>query len=187
MENIALFLQTRFKFLIVFDNTVMHHRYFIVIAEMRMRIFIRRCAVSSPARMTYACISLCGLFKQKIAQVANLTLCFSDIYNTLGKHGNTCGIITAVFKAFKTVYKHGHSVLRTDIANYSTHLRNTSLIQQTFNKSRKALRLGFEELLVPSLYHNTHDRLRTRRTDKHSAVTRELRFKFFDLGFDSFV
>ena len=128
----------RLKFYIVFCNEhlLQFHEVFkdavvdncdcTVFTRMRMRIYIRRCAVRRPpgvpdSRMAVKTYASCHLVFQKLLKVCNFSNLFSDIDSAVSYKRNSCGIISPVFQLFKAIHNDGSRIVFSYISYNTAH------------------------------------------------------------------
>ena len=120
---ITLSQQFFFNRQVVFYNAVMNYSKQAFFIAMRMSIHIGRTAVGCPTsvtdtNVTRIRVSLYHSFQ--ISQTAYFFLNFNRIVCT--ENGNTCGIVTTVFKLRQAFHHKRRCIFKSDITDNTTHV-----------------------------------------------------------------
>ena len=123
-ELVAVVLdQKLLELFVVLDDAVMDDGD--PASRVGVRVDVARLAVGRPAGMTDACVTLrLALLLHLLSQISQSALGFGDLDPAVFKHGDACGIISAIFQFCQSRYQHVCTVARSDIAYYSAHKRS---------------------------------------------------------------
>ena len=125
----TLFCKILAKLQIVLNNSVMYDRKSTRLAEMRMRVHIRRLSMSCPPCMTnshnaFYCISAV----YHIAEFFQTALLFLNHYSFISHYSNAGRIISSIFKLRQPVNQNRRRLLCSNVSNYSAHKINLQKI-----------------------------------------------------------
>jgi hypothetical protein len=71
--------------------------------------------------MADAVLPLERLFGQRVLKVGEFSGAPTDVELTVSHHGNTCGVVPAIFEPFKALHDDGHKRFRTDVSDNAAH------------------------------------------------------------------
>ena len=125
-EGHALAHEEVFQLLVVFNDAVVHDGD--SSAGVGMRIHIGRLAVSRPAGVADAHMPLwTALLFHPLLQIFQTALRLGNNDLPFLKHGDACGVISAVFQLAQTAHQNIRAIPLSHISNNSTHRINPSL------------------------------------------------------------
>ena len=123
----------------------MDERHLPIRALMGMGVDLRGFAVRRPTGMPDAAISRKSRRKGK--EILKPAFRLDDV-NTVGLHGDSCGIVTAVFEFFKPVQKNGRRLPFACISNDSAHKKSSRFQYMKRRKSSCIPNLGINRPFV---------------------------------------
>ena len=125
LKGVALFLQLLFERLVVLDDPVVDEHT--SVGPMRMRILLRRFAVSRPTGMANADQPVDGLFRQRLLQIRELTdaPAHFDFFTLHHRHAGR--VVAAVFEFGQPGEQNGDRFLVADISDDTAHRFNSRL------------------------------------------------------------
>ena len=126
LEAIAVLLQLLAQLLMVLDDAVVHRDDRHVVAAVRVRVALRGLAVRGPARCGRCrrCPGACGRRRSSSASADRRPLALTTSIPAVAlAHGQSCGVIPAVFQALEAIHQNRRRLLASHISNNSAHAR----------------------------------------------------------------
>jgi len=130
VEHVAALLECRAQFVVVLDDAVVHQRHTTrtlrrigprAMAEVRVRVVHRRCAVRGPARVRNADEAFQRRLGHLLGQFGHTRGAARTLQATVGMHSHAAGVITAVFQPLQALHQNRNDVAIGNGADDATH------------------------------------------------------------------
>src|SRR5689334_2380349 len=129
-EFVAIFGELLFQTEIVLNDAVVNDDDFAGAVPMRMSIFFRGSAVSSPAGVADAVGSFERLIANGLLKVAQLTFGPANIESTstVVADGNAGGVVSAILQPTQSINDYRNDTLLADVTDNAAHLETSTVL-----------------------------------------------------------